>query len=241
MGYASIIIKNGFRKLGLDVHRFAPQASPTAQIIFALRNFNIDLICDIGANEGQFALEIRNAGYTGKIVSFEPLTSAHKKLQNANRGDPLWDIYPQCALGDMDTQIEINISANSASSSILPILKTCTLAAPASVYTSKETVPCHKLDSVISPYLSKATNTLLKIDTQGYEWQVLDGAKMSLPQIKGILIELTFIPLYEGQRLFMDFYNRLQNEGFLLWALQPIFNDPNNGRTLQMDGLFFRQ
>jgi FkbM family methyltransferase len=207
MGYASIIIKNGFRKLGLDVHRFAPQASPTAQIIYALRNFNIDLICDIGANEGQFALEIRNAGYTGKIVSFEPLTSAHKKLQNANRGDPLWDIYPQCALGDMDTQIEINISANSASSSILPILKTCTLAAPASVYTSKETVPCHKLDSVISPYLSKAT----------------------------------FIPLYEGQRLFMDIYNRLQNEGFLLWALQPIFNDPNNGRTLQMDGLFFRQ
>ena len=81
----------------------------------------------------------------------------------------------------------------------------------------------------------------MKIDTQGFEWQVLNGAQNVLPGIHGILLELSLIPLYEGQHLWQEMIVRLEQEGFTFWALQPGFVDPHNGRTLQVDGIFYRR
>ena len=103
-----------------------------------------------------------------------------------------------------------------------------------------ETAPLITLDSVAPPYLEGAKAPFLKIDTQGYEWQVLDGAHATLPKVRGIQMELSLVPLYEGQRLWRECIERLEAEGFVVWALQPVFVDPANGRTLQWDGLFFR-
>ena len=80
----------------------------------------------------------------------------------------------------------------------------------------------------------------MKIDTQGYEWAVLDGAKKILPRIKGILCELSLVELYKGQHLWMDLLNRLENEEFTLWSIQRGFTDRISGRTLQIDATFFR-
>ena len=126
------------------------------------------------------------------------------------------------------------------SSSILPMLTSHSRVAPESAYLGRETAPLITLDSVAPPYFEGAQAPFLKIDTQGYEWHVLDGALATLPKVCGIQMELSLVPLYEGQQLWRGCVERLETEGFVLWGLQPVFVDPANGRTLQWDGLFFR-
>lgn len=246
MGYIKRIIKGFLRNvLGIEVFwskNFPPSAEQqeAIKLVSSLREFGIDLVLDVGANKGQFASEIRQCGYTGRIVSFEPLSQAHSELLQASAGDPMWEAYPRCALGDHDGEVEINIAGNSESSSILPMLEAHRSAAPESAYQGKETVPIKTLDAVAGQYLKDARAAFLKIDTQGFEWQVLDGARKALPHIKGILVELSLVPLYEGQHLWSDVIERLETEGFTLWAFKPVFYDRATGRTLQVDGIFYR-
>jgi len=100
--------------------------------------------------------------------------------------------------------------------------------------------PIHRLDSVSKEYLAPASATLVKLDTQGYEWHVMDGAANTLADAVGVLSEMSLVPLYDGQRLWLDVLNRLEAEGFELWSLQTGFTDPRDGRTLQIDAAFFR-
>jgi len=226
---------------GWDIHRLSARTNPTFQLLQGLRNFNIDLIMDVGANVGQFALAVRSVGYKGKILSFEPLTSAYSKLCQAADREQNWEVYKRCAVGHFDGEIQINIGRNSVTSSILPIHQKLYLAADGATYVGSETVPIVKLDSVAMEYLSKANGqAFIKIDTQGFEWQVLDGASDTLKQVQGILCELSLTPLYDGQHLWMDIIDRLSSAGFTLWAIQPGFMDPRDGRTLQIDAIFFR-
>lgn len=246
MGFLKRRIKYILRTVfGLEVfwNRSLPRSAvqvATVDLVSSFRKFEIDLVLDVGANKGQFASEIRQAGYTGKIVSFEPLSQAQGQLQQSSAGDFMWEAYPQCALGDHDGEVEINIAGNSESSSILPMLATHLSAAPESAYEGKEIVPIKMLDAVAGQYVKDARAPFLKIDTQGFEWQVLDGARETLPHIKGILVELSLVPLYEGQHLWREVIDRLETAGFTLWAFTPVFSDQTQGRSLQVDGVFYR-
>ncbi|MDG4476042.1 FkbM family methyltransferase [Thiovibrio frasassiensis] len=235
------IMKDIFRRLGLEVHRYTASVSPTAQIVSSLHKFGIDLILDVGANQGQFASEIRGGGYRGNIISFEPLSEAHSVLRRVSQRDAKWYVHPRCALGDYNGEVNINIAGNSVSSSILPMLDAHQRAAPASIYQGREVVPLQTLDAVSGDYLVNAHKSFLKIDTQGFEWQVLDGARDTLPYIRGVLLELSLVPLYEGQHLWREIIDRLETEGFVLWSLLPGFTDPVDGQTLQVDAVFYRQ
>jgi len=230
------ILRNAF---GLEVRRLK-NVSPAAQLVVSLNKFDIDLVLDVGANRGQFASEIRQYGYKGKIVSFEPLTQANAELQRASAGDAMWEVYSRCALGDYNGEVEINIAGNSESSSILPMLESHRSAVPISAYKGKEVVPIMTLDSVAGEFLKDARSPFLKIDTQGFEWQVLDGARDTLQHIQGISAELSLVPLYEGQHLWREVIDRLEALGFNLWAFSPVFFDYSQGRTLQVDGIFYR-
>jgi FkbM family methyltransferase len=233
-------IRQMLRKLGLDVHRYIPAIPTISPIVTSIHKFEIDLIFDVGANKGQFASEMRQYGYEGKIVSFEPLSKAYEELLLSSSGDPKWDVYPNCALGDHEGEVEINIAGNSQSSSILPMLDAHLNAAPESAYQGKESVRIKTLDSIANEYLKDSRAPFLKIDTQGFEWEVLDGARNTLPHIRGVLIELSLVPLYDGQHLWRDVIDRLEGLGFTLWAFKPVFSDQASGRTLQIDGVFFR-
>jgi FkbM family methyltransferase len=225
---------------GIEMYRYDPTATQFGRFLAALKTFKIDLVVDVGANQGQFGEGLRESGYKGLIVSFEPLKAAYDDLLDNSRNDSNWFVHSRCAIGDKSGEIEINISANSVSSSVLPMLDSHVQAAPHAGYIGKDRCDLITLDSVLPTYFATSKSALLKIDTQGYEWQVLDGAMEAIKNTRGILIEMSLIPLYEGQRLWQDIIDRLETEGFILWALQPAFIDPTNGRTLQLDGLFFR-
>lgn len=234
------VIKKLMHSIGVEAYHYDPATTQFGRFVAALQAFNIDLIVDIGANEGQFGESLRESGYCGSIVSFEPLKAAYDGLLNVSKGDTNWLVHARCAVGASTGEIEINISANSVSSSVLPMLQSHMQAAPHAGYIGKDKCDLITLDSVLTTYFETSKSILLKIDTQGYEWQVLDGAMEAIQNTRGVLIEMSLIPLYEGQMLWQDIIKRLETEGFILWALQPAFIDPKNGRTLQLDGLFFR-
>jgi FkbM family methyltransferase len=240
MPYFKTYIKRLINLTGFDFHRLTPSSNPAFQLLKALNRFDIDLVLDVGANVGQFASELRSVGYKGNLVSFEPLSAAHTALSKAAGSNPKWRVHPRCVIGDYDGEIEINIAGNSVCSSVLPMTELHSSAAEGSAYVGVESVPLRRLDSVAPAYLAKSRRPFLKVDTQGFEWKVLDGAVQTLPRIRGILCELSLVPLYEGQRLWMDMIHRLETEGFTLWSIQRGFTDHRDGRTLQLDGIFFR-
>lgn len=233
-------IRKALLLIGLDVHRYSAMSSSEAQLDCILKMSGVDLILDVGANEGQFVENIRAGGFRGEVVSFEPLTHAYKMLLERSQNDPKWHIHPQCAIGNQQGEININVSANSVSSSILPMLENHLTSAPQSAYLRQEKVQISKLDDVSSPYMNRAIAPFLKIDTQGYESYVLDGAQETLQRCKGVLLELSLIPLYEGQPQWRQMVDRLEALGFSLWALVPEFTDHKTGRTLQVNGIFLR-
>lgn len=240
MPYFKTNIKRLINLTGFDLHRLTPASNPSFQLLKALNRFEVDLVLDVGANVGQFVSELRSVGYKGNLVSFEPLSAAHNALSEAARRDPKWHVHPRGAIGDYDGEIEINIAGNSVSSSVLPMMESHSSAADGSAYVGVESVPIRRLDSVAPEYLAKSRRPFLKIDTQGFEWQVLDGARETLPHVQGVHCELSLVTLYDGQHLWEEMIERLKQEGFTLWSIQKGFTDPRDGRTLQVDAIFFR-
>jgi FkbM family methyltransferase len=195
------IIKKLSRSLGIDLKRYNVQTSEAARMQQLLDYHKIDLVLDVGANVGQYAKSLRDLGYSGRIVSFEPLSSAYSQLKTASKKDLLWEIAPQTAIGNQEGEIIINIAGNSQSSSALPMLDAHVQSAPESAYSGSETVKLSRLDTLAKDYIKSETKSIfLKIDVQGLEKQVLEGATAILPLVKGIKLELSLVPLYSLRR-----------------------------------------
>jgi FkbM family methyltransferase len=233
-------LKIFFYKIGLDVSNYRPDAKREVLFFRMLNKFNINVIFDIGANEGQFGGFIRDLGYKGHLVSFEPLTTAYQQLINNSKNDPLWKVAPQMAIGDEDGEITINIANNSESSSVLNMLDSHTQADGGSVYIGSEKVRISKLDSVYSNFVDNNSKVFLKIDTQGFEDRVLRGAGKLLERTVGLQLELSLVPLYSNQKLFDELTAQLKDIGFEIWSINPVFSDPKTGRQLQVDVTLFR-
>jgi hypothetical protein len=142
------------------------------------------------------------------------------------------------ALGAANGETEINIAVNSYSSSILPMLDAHRSAAPNSAYLQKERVPLRRLDDVLAATVPGHNNIFLKLDVQGYESHVLAGATQVLAHSVAVQLEMSLIPLYEGETLMPQMHANLAALGFALWDLEPSFRDPASGRLLQVDGIF---
>jgi len=233
-------MRDVFRRFGVDICRYRAENTEMAKLQRMLSCHEIDLVLDVGANEGQYARQLRLGGYRGGIVSFEPLSSAHKLLLLRSEGDSDWIVAPRMAIGNEDGITQINISGNSVSSSIQPMTRIHLEASSASRYVGTEETVISRLDSVCHEYINAENRVFLKIDTQGFERHVLDGAEKRLPLIEGIQIELSLVPLYEEQLLFAEMVDRLNALGFQLHGLFPCLTDPRTGRLLQVDGILFR-
>jgi FkbM family methyltransferase len=238
-------LKNTLRSLaeasGLEVRKTSVYTSQKLRHHLLFSQLQIDLVVDVGANTGQFAHQCRAAGYKGEILSFEPSATAHAGLLRSAASDPLWNVANRMALGAADGEIEINIAANSYSSSILPMLDSHLSAAPASRYLLKEKVPLRRLDDVLLPFDRQPDRRIfLKLDVQGYEPQVLAGATQLLAHTLAVQLEMSLVPLYQGELLMPEICAAMTGSGFELWDFEPSFRNPITGRLLQIDGIFTR-
>jgi len=235
------LIRRLLRRAGFEVRRTTIHTSAAAQLARIIERTGIDLVLDIGGNVGQYATALREHGYRGRIVSFEPLSSAHARLVAAAQGDDAWQVAPRMALGDSEGQVLIHVAGNSLSSSVLDMLPEHRRAAPGSGFVGSETVALRRLDRVAPDYLEGAKAVLLKIDTQGYEDRVLAGATGVIDRIAAIQTEMSLVPLYAGQPLFDDLRAKIQSMDFEFFAIFPGYVHEITGRTLQVDGLFLRR
>lgn len=226
--------------MGVDLVRFAPSSHPLARRKRIIESLHIDTVIDVGANVGQFALQMRReVGFQGRILSFEPLTSAYRVLSGRADKDTHWKTYP-FALGDRNESRAINVAENSGSSSFLQMLPAHLHSAPESAYVDSETIEIRTLDSLFQAEVPQPGNLFLKIDTQGFERRVLAGAEGSLPRIATVQLEMSLIPLYSEESLFIDLLAFMQARGYTLIAIENGFTDPATGQLLQVDGIFHR-
>lgn len=212
------------------------------RVTVVLKHLGVDVVIDVGANEGQYARGIRTCGYSGTIVSFEPVRAAYGIAAKHAVADPLWRV-DNIALGRESGNATINIAANAAqSSSILPMLERHEKAAPHATYVGSEVVQVRRLDEVLPADFLGESKAFLKIDTQGYEAEVLAGATDLLAgSVVAVQLELSLVPLYDGAPLYLDVIDQMAAFGFRLGQVIPGFSDPANGEMLQFDGVFIRQ
>jgi FkbM family methyltransferase len=233
---AKMVVRSQLYRRNLEV---AKDPLPV-RITSALRWLDVDTVLDVGANIGQYANALRSSGFRGRIISFEPLADAYAQLAQRAAKDSAWTAV-HSAVGAEAGTIEIHVAANSHSSSALPMNDTHLDAAPHSRTVGHETAPVTTIADVVAGYHLVPERTLLKIDTQGYEAPVLDGAGELLAQFALVQLELSFVPLYDGQALYPELVERLQRLGFDWYGVDAAFVDPRTGRMLQVDGLFARQ
>jgi len=235
------LISTILNKLGYNVKKITTFNPIENRILATLKYFNVDILLDVGANSGQYAQKMREAGYEKKIISFEPLSDAHKELEKNAKKDEKWLVAPRCAIGEINKNTKINVSENSVSSSLNEIMDSHLNAAPESKYIKQEEIEVKKIDDFENVYFENNDNIFLKIDAQGYDFEVLKGAEKSLKFIRGIQIETSFEKLYENQKLFLDINKYLENLNYKIWAILPGFSNSKTGQMLQADIIFVKK
>lgn len=228
------LIKKVLKRIGYQIKKYQEDDIPRLKII---THFDINKLLDVGANVGQYSLNMRRLGYNKKIISFEPLKAAYERLREVASKDENWTVN-NYALGNENITDTLNVSGNSYSSSILNMEPEHIKRAPASKYIAKEIIEIKKLDSVFKNFFEEGDNIMLKVDTQGYEKNVILGAENTLSKVRVIQVEMSIIPLYENQVLFIEMINFLANMGFELFSLENGFSDKKTGKLFQLDGIF---
>lgn len=216
---------------GLEVRRH-----PAARRQKILAKHDVDLVIDVGAAGGGYGRSLRDFGWSGRIESFEPLAGAFARLQKVAADDPLWNVYPH-ALGREAGEARINIASNSDSSSLLPMLDAHRDAAPQVTYIGEETITVRRLDDVAASFGSR--RMFLKVDTQGFERDVLAGADQTLAHCVGLQLELSFVPLYAGGMLADEAIGWAYDRGFHMVGVEQGYAAPD-GELLQVDAVFVR-
>lgn len=219
---------------GFDIHRYKPAKDLTSW----LQALGIRTVFDIGANTGQFAAEIRNILPGAMIYSFEPLKDCFLELRERESKDTRFKAF-NLAIGDKEGTLEIHKSAYAPSSSILPMTELHKESFPHSRGSVPETISIKKLDDAVKS-ISIESELLIKADVQGYEDKVILGGRETFLKAKAVIIETSFVPLYEGQPLFDDIYGSLKTLGF---SYRGSINHKSgaNGERLFEDSLFVRE
>lgn len=205
----------------------------TKNIGYLINKYGIDTVIDVGANRGQFVEILRSGKYLGKVISFEPLAKEHAIITHKAQKDKNWIIAPRMALGAKSGTVKIQITKDSALSSINATLDS-------SLFSRAEDIKIETLDKAIKPFISGSSKLLLKIDVQGFEPQVLIGAKKVLKQAQAVMLEVGLVPVYENELPYLELLIWLRKQGFHAVYFSPVINKKKFGEAYQLDAFLVK-
>ena len=210
-----------------------------AQIRTLIEKQNIDLILDVGANEGQFAQKMRSF-YPGDIHSFEPVSSAFDKLARIASSDRHWYVH-NCALGSQESIRTINVANLTVFSSLLKPNDYCAERfGGQSLGMKEEAISVRRMDKLLDEILPgiASRRALLKMDTQGYDLEVFNGLGNALKHVVALQSEVSLVSIYEGMPHWLESISVYETRGFGVVGMFPISQDSN--RVIEYDCLLVR-
>jgi FkbM family methyltransferase len=233
--------QRAFRSFGYHLGKFPPRDSLDYLLQQLLNRFEINCVIDVGAHDGEYAHSLREIGYTGRICSFEPVKATFERLRSSFEGDANWRGF-NMALGAKDGELSMNLHADSQFNSFLPVSSYGNERFSQYLGTAKEVVPIRRLDDLFADCVSGLPNpsVYLKIDTQGYDMEVIEGAQASMSQVKGLQSELSVKPVYEGSPSFTTALTRLTGLGFEPAGMFSINRDSNGLSVVEFDCVMVR-
>ncbi len=225
------VVQKFFHGFGYELSR-----TPNEQAFLSSRQ--VDLVLDVGANRGQYARGLRSQGYAGRIHSFEPIKAVYEKLAASAAGDPLWDVS-NCAVGAAPGRADINVSDYTVYSSIRPTTDLGTSFSKHAGVVRVESVEVTTLDGYD---VGAAQAVFLKIDTQGFEREVLAGAGALLKRCVGLQLELPIEHLYKDVWSFNEGLAFVDNLGFVPAQIRMVnaLHD-DKASALEFDVIFRRK
>lgn len=218
-------------------HRFG-RAGIARHIAAILRQRDIDCVVDVGANRGQYGQFLREeVGFRGPIHSFEPVPKTFRELADRTRWDGDWHAH-QVALGRAPGVLPINVMASSVFSSFRNPSGTDIFKGMNEVVERVE-VPVTRFDDLVSDTLSRHRRIFLKLDTQGFDLEVLGGVDTASDRIQGVQTELSLVPIYEGMPGYDAVLEEMTRRGFVLSGLYPV--SMSKLQAIEFDGLLVRR
>jgi FkbM family methyltransferase len=195
----------------------------------------LQTIIDVGGNKGQFSLASRSIATHAEIYLFEPLQSPFAIAKRVFKSDARVHVF-NFAIGSSEGECDMNVSMQDDSSSIHPITKRQVEIFPGTKKVGIERIKITTLQKAVESFNFKSP-ALLKIDVQGYEYEVLQSGESILGFFELIYCELSFVELYEGQILAHHIIQWLYDHGFFLIGVYNLSNDLK-GAAVQGDFLF---
>lgn len=212
------------------------QASELRKLLARTR---VDNVIDIGANRGQFVLLVADMLPDANIFAFEPQQRARETLESVA------DVVPnnvECfpfALGAEEKSTQIFVADEDDSSSLLEPTSRQVALFPGSKIVSSEEIQVRRAETAV-PSGAFAERTLVKIDVQGMELDVLESfSELQLGCVDQLLVELSLEELYSGQPLASDIISWLSTRGFTLCDVGA--NSSSGIDNVQVDAFFIRK
>lgn len=207
-----------------------------------LERLSINCVLDVGANRGQFGTILRQLGYRGWIVSFEPVRANLETLQAVAAAAEPWRVLPY-ALGANDGCSKINVTQQTEFSSFLVPRQESQVSFPGNHVSGTEEVEVRRLDSVFDACMVgiPSPRIYVKLDTQGFDLEVARGAEATLNKVLALQTEIGFRPIYNGMTGFQDSISYFQARGFDVVDFVPISNDPDDLCAVEMDCVMARK
>jgi FkbM family methyltransferase len=230
-------IKRGFRQFGLELSTCARanKAGLRPDMENLIGKVRPATIFDVGANKGQFRDFLRyEVGYGGDILSFEPIPELAGALVERTKTDARWKVFP-CALGAEPSTLELNVSDSTDFSSFLKLSGNTLMLFPGASSQRSVRVMVQTLSDFISSHTPDAPY-FLKLDTQGFDMEVINGGLSVMQDCAAVLCEVSVIPLYVGQPDWREMITKLNDMGFDLVGLYPV-NRTSNMQVIEFDCL----
>jgi FkbM family methyltransferase len=232
------LVRRLARSAGLYVTRYPPPETLGFHLKQLTRRLDINCVLDVGAHEGGYARLLRKeVQFAGEIVSFEPAAASFAALCSARAGDRHWRGH-EYALGRTAGEATLSVFAESELNTLLEpssygVDRFPTMSRPL----HGQTVEVRPLSEVFDEVTAHVPDprVLLKVDTQGFDLEVVEGAAEVLGRVRALQLEVPVKHVYDGMPTLPQTLERLAELGFEVTGMFPVTRDRDLLRVVEFD------